>query len=234
MTLSSCSATWTKTTPPPGSSGCSEAGRKARVLLRRRPLAGTGPPRAAAGTQDPASHRAWRTPWSSLTSTSPNTPEDSTRLSWCSRWPSTPIALCRAAGAGAGRVTIGWTGGPWNYHELLRVERHSRRDQQGDRSRDPDPVRGRAAAAAAARRRPLPALARGSGGRRAPADGYRHLPAGDTPWTRGKFSIKLLQYQPSASRSSAPTSGRTGKSSPTARRGIWCAALESGARGSWP
>jgi glycosyltransferase involved in cell wall biosynthesis len=93
------------------------------------------------------------------------------------------------------RVTIGWTGGPWNHHELLELTGllGEIREETGAeiliQSGAPPP----------------PALQR-VGVQYLPwheereVEGLQRMdiaicPLKDTPWTRGKFSIKLLQYQ---------------------------------------
>lgn len=100
----------------------------------------------------------------------------------------------RRPGTAKDRVTVGWTGGPWNYPEILalagplgeirREERFEILIQSGS---------------------PPPAELQRLGVRYLPwekdreIDGLREMDIGicpllDTPWARGKFSFKLLQY----------------------------------------
>lgn len=93
------------------------------------------------------------------------------------------------------RVTIGWTGGPWNYPELLELAGVLEK------------VRAETGAGILIQSgAPLPPELQRLGAEHLPWRPDREVaglqrmdiaicPLRDTPWTRGKFSIKLLQYQ---------------------------------------
>lgn len=94
-----------------------------------------------------------------------------------------------------GRVTIGWTGGPWNHPELLELTEvlGEIREETGaeiliQSGAPPPPELQRVGA------QYLPWCEERE------VEGLQRMdiaicPLRDTPWTRGKFSIKLLQYQ---------------------------------------
>jgi hypothetical protein len=101
----------------------------------------------------------------------------------------------RAPGAQNDPVTIGWSGGPWNYPDLLELT-----GVLGEIKRETG-----AAILIQCGSPPPPELAN-LGVRYLPwekdreIEGLRKMDIGvcpliDTPWARGKFSIKLLQYQ---------------------------------------
>lgn len=101
----------------------------------------------------------------------------------------------RPAGRRSERVTIGWSGGPWNHHELLAVAETlgQVKEQTGAeiliQSGSPPP---RQLASIGARHLPW--------SEEREVEGLQRMdvaicPLQDTPWARGKFSIKLLQYQ---------------------------------------
>jgi glycosyltransferase involved in cell wall biosynthesis len=93
------------------------------------------------------------------------------------------------------RVTIGWTGGPWNYHELFELT-----ETLGEIKKETG-----AEILIQSGSPPPPEILR-VGVHYLPwredreVEGLQRMdiaisPLKDTPWARGKFSIKLLQYQ---------------------------------------
>ncbi len=95
----------------------------------------------------------------------------------------------------ADRVTIGWTGGPWNHHELLEVTgtlAEIRKETGAEiliQSGSPPPPEIRSVGV-----HYLPWR------QDREVEGLQRMdiaicPLKDTPWARGKYSIKLLQYQ---------------------------------------
>lgn len=99
------------------------------------------------------------------------------------------------AGRESDTVTIGWTGGPWNHPELLEVAG----TLAGLKKEAGVEILIQSGS-------PPPPEIQGLGVRYLPwredreVEGLRRMdiaicPLRDTPWARGKFSIKLLQYQ---------------------------------------